>query len=766
MEFAVRILLQFTCYFDFAVYRLKCFQGVGQSGKTPEFLNKQFCINRRKSSDCLLEKMQTSATPPKEKPRLFTGTLRQDIELFPGERSSDGDPTWVIFDPVADTYFRISDENYRIVSALTGNQELDAFMQKLRNSGIAADQDSVLGVLNFLNNSNLMQAVYGSTEAKINKTRDFKRSMFWQRVMSSYLFLRLPLLRPDRFLTRTANAVNTIFSKWALFLLGFVAVIGYGSLVFNWHKFTDRFISSISVRGLLRYSLAVIAIKCIHELAHAYTAKNFGVRVRRMGVAFIVFFPRLFTDLTDSWRVASRRVRFIIDGAGILSETLIGGLAALVWANSSPGTTNTVAYYIFAVSIINTVLINGNPFIRYDGYYMLMDLIGIDNLQQRGIEHARALWRRYLFGLQFPLKDGTTGWKRSFLVFYGICAFMYRLFLYTSIILLVYFRFTKTLGIFLLTMEVYMLIIKPLVNEIRFLIMARKKIRKNNFIISAIGAVVILLLLFMPLPWSVSLPCEIKPDSSEIIYVQNPGFLRKIMVGDGESVQCGQLLMLQDNPLIDWKLQEAKLETEMDRTKIDQAASRSESIGEVAINRQALKNSLALIRELSRKKQLLERRSSIDGQFVSYDWRLQPGKWLQKGEIIGEVFSTESSRLVAYIRENDLKSIRNDGPATFSLVDDTRKLHGRIVSVNKVPAVMERSPLLSVFGGPILCYPEPVYGAYRPIESLYQLDIEVGSSNTKLPIGRTGTVSTTKYVSIGGNIVRSALHILQRELSF
>ena len=350
---------------------------------------------------------------PKQQ-KYYIGRLRSDIELFRGQANINGDPTWVIFDPVADSYFKISDANYRMLRVLSGNMEIEQYLQKLKSVGIHSDKMEVLKLIKFLQDSNLFMPRYLQSEAHAVKMRDMKKKMFWQRLMSTYLFFKIPIVKPDRFLNHTIDIVQHILNKWTLALLWIIAICGYIGLIMNWHKFTEKFISSISLQGLARYSLAVVAVKFIHEFAHAYSAKVHGVRVRRMGLAIVFFVPRLYSDLTDSWRIHDWKKRFLIDGAGIISEIIIGGFAALVWVNTVPGLTHSIAYFVFAVSIINTVLINGNPFIRYDGYFMLMDFLGIDNLQQRATERTKALWRKHLFGLDLPTNDHTKGWKQLF----------------------------------------------------------------------------------------------------------------------------------------------------------------------------------------------------------------------------------------------------------------------------------------------------------------------------------------------------------------
>lgn len=697
--------------------------------------------------------------PPKQE---FTGELRADLEIFKGGTDERGKITWVIFDPVAGNYFRFSEKDYRIIGCLSGNQEMGVFLNKLKESGITADKQEIVKLLLFLQQSNLFTPVYGLTEAKAAKAREFKKSMFWHILLSTYLFFRVPLISPDRFLQKTLDRVRTIFNPWTLFTLKMVAVIGYLCLIVNFYKFADAFIASISIQGLLRYSLAIVLIKVIHEFAHAYTARNYGCRVRKMGVAFIVFFPRFYTDITDSWRIPDRWKRFQIDGAGVFSELLIGGFAALVWANTSSGPANTVAYYIFAVSILNTVFVNGNPFIRYDGYYMLMDIVNIDNLQKRGTELVRGIWRKHLFGMTVP-PDPATGWKRQVLIIYSVCAFLYRILLYTSIILIVYFQFVKAVGIVLLILEVWLLILKPVIDEGKFLVANWGKIKNVRATRSLWGALAVLIMLSIPLPWSIVAPCEIKSKDSVMLYAPVNGFLEEMNVEDGQSVKRGELVMVQSDPFLDWKRHEAKFDYGIDLIQLDQAKGDKEQLRQIGVRKETLEHSKDTISEIERKTAQLRTISQLDGIFALYERHLKVGKWLTKGELIGEIFAPNSRNAIAYVQEDDAKYIKPGDRVSVSLSDEISSYSGRVTGIIPLPAELPPSPLLKNYGGPIIVY-KGDNGFFTPVSTYYQINIEFKSSSPNA--GRTGAARLRKYASVGGNLIKNVLRVLRRELSF
>ena len=178
-----------------------------------------------------------------------------------------------------------------------------------------------------------------------------------------------------------------------------------------------------------------------------------------------------------------------------------------------------------------------------------------------------------------------------------------------------------------------------------------------------------------------------------------------------------------------------------------------------------MKNAEIALNELQHKKSLLTVTSTINGVFALYDLHLKPGKWLHKGEIIGEVYEPGRQVVAAFIKETEFKQIRGDEKVSITLEDKVGAYYGKIVSAAPVPVLLPPSPLVNLFGGKIMCYPSPDYNVFQPIEPYYRINIAV-ADNVTLPPGRTGTVWLRKYSSIGGNFLREVLSVLQKELSF
>jgi len=702
-----------------------------------------------------------------QKKQIFSGELRKDLHIFQGIKDVKGNNTWVIFDPVADKYFRISEKEYIIVNQFYKNSALDEILERVKILDPDINKTHVLKVISFLRNSNLLQVSYKVTEHQLLKMRFLKQKTLPSKLMSSYLFFRIPLWNPDDFLNRTVDYIKIIFNKWMLLLFFIISICGYVSVVVHWQKFASTIISTLNYSGLIKYGITIIILKLFHEFAHAYSAKILGIRVRKFGIGFIIFFPRFYTDITDSWRLKSRRQRMLIDAAGIIIELLLGGVAALVWLNSGPGAVNTIAYFVFAVSIINTVLVNGNPFIRYDGYYLLMDFLNIDNLQRQGSAEIKKVVRRYFFGLYESVASAVTGGRKYFLIVYGISSFIYRIFLYTGIILIVYVKFTKAVGVVLVILEIYVLIIKPISMEIRQIMLIKNKIKKKNFIITSTFFIIIIIILFAPLPWIVTFPCIVDSDKTNVIYIKQAGFIDELLNKNNKLVKNNELLFIQKNPFLEQISVEKQLRLQINKVELDQLRSR-------VINKQSenglIQKILNLENDLNenlRKLDLLNVKSPIGGIFVLFDWHLKNGKWVEHGEVIGEVYSTDEIVISAFVKEENINKVSIGDRVKFYIHKDIKPYYGKIIRINSVPSkIWKPSPLLSNSGGPIEVLGRENNYQYLLKNYYYQVTIQPESEYKDLKYSRTGIVQLRVYSSIGINFIRLVIRTIQKELTF
>ena len=684
------------------------------------------------------------------------GNLREDIELIRPGRHGDYS---MLFDPSSEQYYKISEDAVRILSRLDQPYELDAFMERLKRTGIHTEKREVVALVNFLVQNNLLAPGYGQIEQQRQMVSRIKKQTRLLRWASVYMFIKFPPLRPARFLAAIRPYTDFLASRGFLLCVGIPALLGYILMLRDFSAVRTMFMDSLSWAGLAKYFAAILFLKIMHESAHSLAANHFGCKVRAVGLSFIVFYPRLFTDTTDSWRLP-RAQRLLIDAAGIICEVLVGGLAALVWCYLPPGVWKSTMFYIFAVSTLSTLLANGNPLIRYDGYYILCDLLNMENLMGRSIEYLRALFRRAIFGVgERPVEP-----RWFLLLVFGISAFIYKIFLYTAIILIIYGQFVKAIAVVLLLAEVYTLLVFPLWRELKTVRALSKNAarRADHLRIALIGAA-LAAVLFFPLSWDVALPAEIQPSRRELVVTHESGILATAWPRTDMPMRRGDTLYRLDSPQMGFALARLRWQARADEQLCRMQQLDRESFGDSLLTREKWRSDLIAIREMERRRGDLVGTAPEDGVFIPFRDDLSTGIWFPAGLRIGELVSAHSA-VTAYADDRQVRKIQPGTAVSVYLPDSMKKFSGRISAVDGIPAKLQNSPLLQVFGGPIPVYPdERRVGEFISVNALYRVRIDFDDPDVRLLQGRTAMALVHHRERLAGKIFSFVLSVLRRE---
>ncbi|HBM16938.1 MAG TPA: hypothetical protein DD381_11415 [Lentisphaeria bacterium] len=693
------------------------------------------------------------------------GILRKDLQLIRSDDPYSGKLFWMIFDPVNDKYYKINELDKEIISALNRSFTLEEYISYLKEViNLDVSQEKLLSVISFLRNNGLMLPEYRLDEKRIEGLRNLRKRTWFDRLLNAYLFFKIPVWYPDDFLNRTIKKVNFIFNIWTIWIIVFIAVIGYLQVLINWNRFISEVISTFNINGAIRYIFVIAAVKILHELAHCYAAKYLGSRVRCVGIGIIFLMPRLYTDITDSWRITNPKKRAVIDSAGILVELMIGGIAAYIWAKIPPGLLNSLAYYLCTVSIINTLFINGNPFIRFDGYYLLSDLVGVENLMKKTVDAWDKIFEFLFLGIKFSRKKlkAIAGNKYALIIIYGLFTFVYRIFLYTGFVLIVYYMFFKALGILLAIAEIHLLFYRPLKGLILKLRSA-KKIRKGKTSRTALAVfIIIFILIIAPLPWNTSIPCISVSTQKEYLYMHQDGFFVN-SIDDSATVAKDQTIAQFYNPYIQWELNRQKLQLEMAKVTLDQIYSDPTKLELTRIYEERKRRTESTIKDLEKQIASLCFKADFPGKFIMSDKNLQQGKWYRKGDFFGEVADPEKPEILAYASESAAKDISVGDSVTIHLGNDIKSYYGTVSYIDNVPAsLLKQSPLLDAFGGPIETIPQE-NNLFKLKDRCYEITICV---DTKIPLEKTGLVNIRIYKSMAYYLFKNILAPLQKELSF
>ena len=680
------------------------------------------------------------------------GILRRDIKII------DGDPP-MLFDPQADSYYRLPENTLKIVDLLDREQSFDTLLQRIHRYYPGFDAGELNKLLIFLRRNGLFEPAYGEAGARHRMISQLKSESKLVRWASAYLFFRLPPWRPEKFFRRIAPCVSFLAAKKFLTILMIPAALGYILAIQHLSEVRDAFVNTLVWAGLVKYFAVICLVKVIHEAAHSLAAIHFNCRVRGIGIGFMLFYPRLYTDTTDSYRL-SRRRRLLIDSAGMIAEVLLGGIAALLWVLLLPGAARSTMFYLFAVSTVSTLLINGNALIRYDGYYILCDLLRVDNLMQRSSEQLKALFHYIL------LKPAPVPPKAHALLFtvYGFASFLYRITLYTSIIMVIYYKFTKVIAVLLLLLEIWVIVFVPLCRAIVRIAAVKKeyhaRLRRLPLAIITAGIAGIL---FLPLSWEAELPGITVPREEHLITAAESGFLTAPLAKSPRPVRCGEVLFTLTSHKMAMAQKRLDAELEHDETLLNlQNLDEKELSGSKITAEKVISDRLAL-QELKRRNKNLTHTAPAEGFFVSALPELSAGAYLQRTLPVGRIIS-KNNKIFAYATETQIGNLTIGSRDKVKFPDDLQTYSAKVTAIEKLPRYLHDSPLLQYYGGTIPYFPAAEKsGSFHSQEPYYQVEIQFTGKVPELLAGRSVQISVINRTPLGKRLLNMAIGAFRRE---
>jgi putative peptide zinc metalloprotease protein len=521
-------------------------------------------------------------------------------------------------------------------------------------------------------------------------------------LLHHYLFFRIPLLRPDTLLDGLLPWTRWLGGKGFRLVTLVALVLGVMLVGRQWQGFAATLVDQFSLPGLMAFGLALGVAKIVHELGHALAAKSFGLRVPTMGVAFLVLMPVLYTDVNEAWKLADRRRRLMVGAAGVLAELTLAVWATLAWALLPDGLARQMAFTLAATTWISSVLLNLSPFMRFDGYFLLVDALDMPNLHNRAFDLARWHLREVLFGLGEAAPEPLPAFRRSWLVAFAWIVWLYRLVLFLGIAVLVYHFFIKVVGILLFAVEIGWFVAKPVWAELREWHKRKPAIlegRRSRLVLMLAGGLVLLALV----PWNsrVTAPALLKASAHVVLYPPVPGVLQGLEVREGTWVEAGTVLARLDSPEVTYRLQQAE-----GRIRVLQYEAASIAFEDSFRSRtQAIAGELAAVmaeRDAARRDQSrLLVRAPISGWVRDISPTLLAGQWLGQREPLMTVLEP-GSVIEAYVAEEDLPGLDAGGPARFVPEGTRISRQSRILEVDRSAARSLPDPALAIqFGGAI-----------------------------------------------------------------
>ncbi|WP_338806529.1 biotin/lipoyl-binding protein [Pseudomonas chlororaphis] len=651
--------------------------------------------------------------------------LRADLQLSAAAPALDGSPRWTLADPVRGRYFKLGAAAMRLLRHWSLGDAGQVLRAANREPGLplgGAELDELLG---FLRSHDLITALDPQQRASYELKAAAQHQSLWQVLLHQYLFFRIPLWRPDAFLNRAWPWLARFGPRLLRYGLPLTLGLGVFLVSRDWQRFLATFPHLFSLGGALAFGVALFFAKLCHEFGHAFMAKRAGCRVQSMGVAFMVLLPMFYTDVSDAWRVNDRRARLLIGAGGVLAELLLASIALLAWSLLPDGPARTAAFMLASATWITTLVINLNPFMRFDGYFLLSDFWEVDNLQGRAFALCRWRLREALFGYRQPVPEPWSPAMQRRLLWWGYGSWLWRAVLFFGIALAVYHLFFKLLGIFLMLVELVWFIFLPIVREWREWWTRREQAEAPRVLLSSLGLVAVLLLVAVPWRSSVEVPAMLEAGRASALHAPVAARVRQLNVSDGQAVSKGQVLVELESPDLASRQAIARREIEIQQLQMRRRAGRSETAADAGIVEQQLAEAVAEYRGLSAQRERLSLRAPEAGQLRDLLPQLQVGRWVSPKDPLARVVEP-GARLRGFLAEADLWRVAPGATGRF-IADDP--MHPALevqlteVDTNGV-AYIDQEALTSDHHGPIAVRRDENHRA-EPVQAHYGARLKV-----------------------------------------
>lgn len=629
--------------------------------------------------------------------------IREDLKLLETSPCEDGTKQWNIFDQISNKYFTIGIDSLELIKHWEAGISTQEFIKKLEKVNYIIDEESLIVFISFLSNSGLVKCQTMEDNKKIIEQRKKLKQNLFKWLMHNYLFIKIPLFKPDKWLTKNYHKIDFLYSKFWNNIVLLLGIIGILLVIRDWDNFISTFMYLFSKEGMIYYGLSLIFVKSLHELGHAFTAKRYGCKVPSIGVAFLVLFPVLYTDTTNAYSIKSKYKRLRIVLAGMKVEIYLALIATFLWSFLSDGPLRSIVFIIATTSWITSLLVNISPFLRFDGYYALSDLTNNPNLQPRAFAMAKWFIRYYILGLDDKEPENLSKKKKTFFIIYAILTWIYRLFLFLGIAFLVYYFAFKVLGIILFLVEIIWFILLPVYNELKIWWEKRENVKLNRRNkISMVIFLLVLILLFTPWNSKIYLPAVLEAKNFTEIYTTKNGYISEIYVKNGDIVKKDQVLIKIESQELEYNIY--KLQKELDLLV--------EDLKKQAANKEVLDNKFIIQENIYKKekelkgfleiKNMLNIKASFDG-VVYFNNTYNIGQYVNIKEAILTLFDVNTSRFVGYCNDTDYKYLKENAKGKFvSNIPDLKSFDLVLQDVSLISLTnLEYEELSSVYSGEI-----------------------------------------------------------------
>lgn len=737
----------------------------------------------------LADSLKTSSSRPLR--------LRKRSDLTSDEHRYQGRAFWVVKEPVGLKYYRFQEEEYAILEMLDGEASLDdikkKFEQRFAPQKITySDLQQFIGTLH--RNSLVVSSATGQGR-QLKRRRDERVRQEWKAKLTNILAIRFKGIDPERLLTRMMPFTGWFFTRAALALCCLLALSALTLILVQFDTFRARlpeFQEFFGPKNWFYLGLVLAVTKVMHEFGHGLSCKKFGGECHEMGVMLLVLTPCLYCNVSDSWMLRSKWKRAAIGAAGMYVEIVLASICTWVWWYSEPGLLNHLALRVMFICSVSTVLFNGNPLLRYDGYYILSDLVEIPNLRQKSSSILNRLLAKWCLGMELPEEPFLPERNRFFFGLYTVASAIYRWVVMLAILYFLYKVFEpyglKAVGQTIAAASIVSMIYQPLSRLYKFFKVPgriEQVKRPNVYATAAVVIAVVVGILLIPVPRRVGCTLEIRPRDAAQVYVAVPGRLDRVFVEPGQRVEAGTTLAKFSNTGM--RLTVAELISRREQYQARLASLRrqrhvdKEAAGEIPQVQKTLQSLEKQIADTEAEMQKLSLVAPVAGTIIEPPRRHdknQPegtlrgwqgslldsknlGAVLTDTELFCEIGDPHQLEAVLVIDQTDIELVREGDHPTVRIKLEARPgetFTGRIAEISEIEMKIAPRSLSNQAGGSLATRTDES-GVTHPMNTSYTARVPLDVPKGHLQVGLRGNALIyTGTQPLGGRIWRYLSH--------
>ncbi len=679
--------------------------------------------------------------------------LRRRPDLGAKKHRYHGRVYWVVKEPVGLNYYRFHEEEYAILNMLDGVTSLqqikDRFQAEFAPQRITLqDLQQFVGMLH---RSGLVISQSTGQGRQLRRRGDEKKKKELLGKAANIFALRFRGIDPERILNFLNPFTWWIFTVPALFFISLFGLSALTLVLVNFQEFRTKlptFEQFFAAHNWIFLGVTMALVKVLHEFGHGLSCKRYGGECHEMGFMFLVFTPCLYCNVSDSWMLPNKWHRVFIGAAGMYVELILASIATYIWWFSEPGMVNFLALSVMFICSVSTVVFNGNPLLRFDGYYILMDILEIPNLRQKATEILKRWFQQYCLGLKLQENPFLPQKKQFWFALYTIASVIYRWVVVFSIMMFLMKVLEpyglQALGRLIAFSGLAGMIIQPIWASIKFFRTPGKasKMKRKNVLNSLAAATAIILgIVYIPLPFHVDCAVEIQPQNANQVYAMVPGRLVSWHKRPGDVVRVDETIAELDS--VDLRLRQAEAEGEYlmayERLKglQDQLNSDEQARAQYSTQTEIVRSKAEMVRRIRDRISLLKVTAKADGVILE-----PPSKPVPKQAEAEEQLPTwsgspfEGKNREAVFSESDLLCMIGDPKAWDAvLVVDQHDIN--LVKEGVDADIKIDSARLDTFSGKIVKISEmemKVSPENLSLQSGGRLDTEMDSSGRLRPI--------------------------------